>query len=167
MKYVYRSGFSVPGRTAEVVAAELSRIRKENGELTTEVVIEEARSEAAILHTAFEWDDAAAANEHRKQQARQLLRGVCIVKEDREPIPMHFHITTQEGGRYEPVELLSQDKDLYDAALDELVCKVRSAQHAVDQLLEVGSNREGEEIQTVQLVRTRLSEASEALAVLS
>lgn len=168
MSYVYRTGYSVPGVNANDAAAELQRIHADAGELTTDVVIEAARDESAVLHPAFEWDMELAAREHWKQQARQLIKGICIERENSDPVPMHFHITTNDGGRYEPVENIANDPDLYDAALAELSGKVRGAQAAVDQLMTIGAKRlKGKKRKAVESVRENLSEASEALAALS
>lgn len=165
MEFCYRKGFSVPGINAGDAAAELDRIRQFHGELTPEVVIEESRSESAPLHPAFEWDNEKAAEEFRKQQARHLLRGICIVREESTPIPMHFHISTDEGGKYERYDDVANDPDLYEAALSELTGKVRGAQAAVDQLIDIGQKRlRGPKRKAAHAVKRHLEEASEALA---
>lgn len=167
MEYVYRHGFSVPGVSASEVAEELDRIR-ETGDLTPQAVVEQSQSDDALLHPAFEWDDAKAASEHRLQQARQLLRGVFVVYEDRDPIPMHFHIRHDDRPRYERLDNVAKDPDLYAAALEELNSKVRSAQVAVDQLMTVGAGKlKGRKRKTAQAVSKHLQAAGEALAVLS
>jgi hypothetical protein len=166
--YVYRENFSIPGVSAADAAAELQRLRREAGELTPDIVVDAARDEHAVLHPAFEWDDEIAAQNFRKQQARHLLRGVCIVRDEGEPIPMHFHIVTDDGGKYESVERIQNDPDLYEAALAELTSKVRGAQSAVDQLLQIGAKRlRGQKRKTAESVRKHLEEAEEALSVLS
>ena len=166
MDYKYRTGFSVPGVPASEVAEELDRI-SELGPLTPQAVVESARDEQALLHPAFEWDDATAAHEHRLGQARTLLRGVCIVQGDSEPIPMHFHIRTEEGPRYERFNKIANNPDLYALALEELSGNVTAAQHAVKQLMAVGAGKlKGRKRKTVQAVSEHLEAAGEALAVL-
>jgi hypothetical protein len=60
--------------------AELQAIAAANGgRLTAEMVVEAARDEASPLHDFFQWDDAAAAAEHRIAQARALIRSVRVV----------------------------------------------------------------------------------------
>ncbi len=61
------------------IAAELQRISEQHhGRLTPEAVVNEARDPASDLHNCFEWDDATAADQHRLNQARELIRGVKV-----------------------------------------------------------------------------------------
>jgi hypothetical protein len=68
------------GEALEAVAA------KANGELTPGDVVNAARSKKSVLHPHFEWDDALAAEAHRLDQARNLVRLICVEDE-----------STQEG----------------------------------------------------------------------
>lgn len=62
---------------------ELERIRKKNGgALDAVAVVEASRSKRAVLHKEFEWDDAVAAEEHRRERARYLMRHIVVVVED-------------------------------------------------------------------------------------
>jgi hypothetical protein len=57
------------------VVAELRRIADENGgELRPVDVVAAARPAKSVLHRKFTWDDTAAAEQWRLQQARQLIR---------------------------------------------------------------------------------------------
>jgi hypothetical protein len=59
---------------------ELDKLRGHNsGDLTPEAVVEAARSAESALHGAFEWDDSKAAQQHRLQQATQLIRAVIVI----------------------------------------------------------------------------------------
>ena len=49
------------------------------GRLTPMEVVDAARDRGSVLHSYFTWDDAAAAQEHRIEQARQLIRGIQVV----------------------------------------------------------------------------------------
>jgi hypothetical protein len=81
MKYEYQGPGRPAGIAAPVVAAELDRLHLEHGEIKPVVVVEASVDEDAPLHGAFEWDDEAAADEHRLSQARQLIRAVVMVPE--------------------------------------------------------------------------------------
>lgn len=50
-------------------------------------VLARARNESSALHSHFEWDDSAAAEGYRLQQAEQLIRRVRVVvlREDDKP----------------------------------------------------------------------------------
>ena len=58
----------------------LQDIYTRNGALTPTLVVEEARDENHPLHEHLEWDDSLAAEKHRLDQARQLIRTVRVVE---------------------------------------------------------------------------------------
>jgi hypothetical protein len=64
---------TTPQREALLALAELHQ-----GRITPEMVVEAARDPNSPLHSAFTWDDAQAAHEHRLAQARVLLRRVRV-----------------------------------------------------------------------------------------
>jgi hypothetical protein len=84
MVYKWRNGASAGGLPAQVVGEQLESIRQShNGRMTPANVVEAARPETAPLHPAFEWDDAAAAESWRQEQARFIIRHVAVeVKKD-------------------------------------------------------------------------------------
>jgi hypothetical protein len=69
---------------AQVVGERLEHLRVANGgrPVTPERVVDDARPEDSPLHEAFEWDDSAAAEEWRKEQARYIIRHVQVVLEE-------------------------------------------------------------------------------------
>jgi hypothetical protein len=73
----FQSGAS---KDAKAVGAHLEMLRKKSkGELTPEDVLADAKHNNSPLHSFFEWDDSAAAAQHRLQQARGLIRAVVAV----------------------------------------------------------------------------------------
>lgn len=66
--------------TASEVGGHLELLRQQSkGELTPEDVLNDARNPNSPLHSYFEWDDSAAAEQHRLNQARGLIRAVVAV----------------------------------------------------------------------------------------
>ena len=65
---------------ANIVGNHIELLRKEqHGELTPEDVLKDAKNPNSPLHSFFEWDDGAAADQHRLHQARGLIRAVVAV----------------------------------------------------------------------------------------
>lgn len=62
----------------EQVAAELKRLERDNGRLLPDDVIETARDPDNPLYSYFEWDDAICGRDHRREQARKLIRSVKL-----------------------------------------------------------------------------------------
>lgn len=84
---------------AAAVGAHIELLRKEQkGELTPEDVLKDARNPNSPLHTFFEWDDGLAAEQHRLQQARGLIRAVVAiyVSEDRPAVRARAYVHVPE-----------------------------------------------------------------------
>lgn len=60
----------------------LEAIREENNGLTDDCIVEAASVQSHVLHNWFEWDDTVAAVEHRRSQARSLLRSISITYQE-------------------------------------------------------------------------------------
>lgn len=132
--YSFRPGARVTGVSAADAGAELARLRQ-SGPLTPRVVVDEARDAANPLHPAFEWDDAKAADEHRLQQARGIIRAVYVkTVSDEAPRPVFVHVTTEDGGSYERLSVVAATPDLYATAVDELRGKLVAAQQSLREL---------------------------------
>lgn len=57
----------------------LTEIYRERGELTPQLVVNEARDPAHQLHSRFEWDDTIAGEAYRQVQAAEIIRSVKLV----------------------------------------------------------------------------------------
>lgn len=71
--------------------------RKHGGFVTPELLVQEARAKASPLHVEFEWNDAKAADAHRLDQARYVLRTIVTTVEviDREPAVVRAFVSVQ------------------------------------------------------------------------
>lgn len=99
--------------------ATLTGFYQKHGELTPQIVVDEARPKGAPLHDHFEWNDEAAGEEWRRHQAAQLIRSVRVefstdadASAERKYVRA-FHSLREAGdserGGYAPVEELFQD----------------------------------------------------------
>jgi hypothetical protein len=65
---------------AKEVGAHLEMLREKfKGELTPKDVLDDAKNNNSPLHSFFEWDEGAAAEQYRLQQARGLIRSVVVI----------------------------------------------------------------------------------------
>lgn len=56
------------------VEALMEIARRHGGTITPRQVVDEARDESSVLHGAFTWDDAIAADKYRILEAQHLIR---------------------------------------------------------------------------------------------
>lgn len=108
---------------ADVVLAELERIRKNGGgELTAGAVVNDARPPDSRLHPLFEWDDAKAGEQFRENQARRVIRAIVIVREEQAPAPAYLNVKIV---RDERAVRFYQHSDVIIDRPDEFVSAVR------------------------------------------
>lgn len=82
--FKFRPGYSLPV-AAQKVGERLEDIRDANGgTLTPGAVVDDARPEDSPLHPCFEWNDQVAAELHREDTARRIIRSVEIIRTDRD-----------------------------------------------------------------------------------
>ncbi len=94
-------------------------VRQRHGALTPALVVQEARANRTnagkLLNARLEWRDDVAAEAHRIDQARELIRTCTVVyreaTETEGPQSMRaFHsVSGPDGHHYEPAEVVAQD----------------------------------------------------------
>jgi len=137
MAYYWTNGFRYHV-DAEVAGAEVKRIEQKYGVCKPQCVVDESQPEDAPLHSEFEWDDAVAANEHRLEQARCLIRSIRIADEPTgERKHAFFHVATQPVKGYVDRARVMSEPELHRAALEEAVRYLNGAKARFDDLSEL------------------------------
>lgn len=144
---IYQFRTKMPNLDPNQVGCELERIRQVNdGHLKTEDVVSEAADAASPLHEAFTWDDAEAAQQHRMQQARYLIRNVQVAYDQRDPAPAFYNVIVEaadgKARYYQHISVLSSNPVEYEAALRTMRTKLAEAQKGLNQLLDVAPKRQ-------------------------
>jgi IMP dehydrogenase/GMP reductase len=110
-----------------VVLEALQEVEAQHGFLGVDEVLEAARDEKNPLHAELEWDDAVAADEHRKDQIRGLIRTyrVTFITADQEKHLVRGYVSVrypQEGNRqvYVRTTTVLADHDLRQQMLADL-----------------------------------------------
>jgi hypothetical protein len=67
---------SINTNKQEFLIQELDNVEKTYGEITPKNTVDYARPDSSPLHEYFEWNDTIAAEKHRHQQARILIKRV-------------------------------------------------------------------------------------------
>jgi hypothetical protein len=163
---------SVAGIPAETLQDALTRIYAREGSLRASAVLEDSRPEDAPLHPAFEWDDAAAAEQYRLDQARSLIRSVTVVMPDGDRVQQWIHVpnvSTNREGEYHPPEVIVAKPDLYALAVGEASARVQQAEASVRQLKdraqEVGGEK-ADQLARITIAMQALQTASAAVSSL-
>jgi hypothetical protein len=107
---------------ANAAGEALVQLTQDFGEfLEPEAVIEKAKPKRSPLHSGFEWDDSLAALEHRKHQARDMLKSlrVIVVNAEGEKAPTRVFLNIQQGSEqgYFLTHKVLEEPDLYSTLL--------------------------------------------------
>jgi hypothetical protein len=121
---------SPPPFDRAALAVYLTNLEKPDGRLLEEDVVADARNPASPLHPHFEWDNRAAAEAHRLQQARQLIRMVrVVVTVHRVDVtgPKYVRDYKNDGVGYRDVALVRREEDIRRETFVAELLRVRSA----------------------------------------
>ena len=117
-RYKARSGAHISDEQAQKYGSHLEKLMKKlNGKVTTEQIVEDAKKKKSPIHEYFEWNDTKAAGEYRKHQARLLKNSIVVVEKIRDeevemPAFIHYEAETNEK------EGNGEKKERYYVSLD-------------------------------------------------
>ena len=120
MVYQWKSGCRY-GISAQAAGEQCEQLAKA-GNLSAKSLVDVNRPEDAPLHPAFEWNDAAAAELYREEQARHIIRSIVTVKEQNEQettVRAFLHIEANKEPEYKPINTILSNKSDTDALLKE------------------------------------------------
>lgn len=141
MVYKWRTyDYPVPAQEA---GEHIEELDKKYGEVTPEILLEDARPEGSLLHPLYEWCDDVAAEKYRLQQSGKILRELVVVKVDHpefEPdVPVRAFIPVtprQSKGIFRPIVDAMSDEEtrrqVFENALQELAMFEAKYKHLVD-----------------------------------
>lgn len=58
----------------------MEKLNLEHGEVTPQIMVDDARPEDALMHPMYEWNDDVAAEKYRYCQARKIMSELVIIK---------------------------------------------------------------------------------------
>lgn len=159
------------GLDAQSVGEELERIRVDHGHLTPQGVVDESRTDDAVLHPCFTWDDATAAEAHRRHEARTITRSLRVVYPDNgESEPLYVHVrkvesedSNQEGGYYEQARTVVANVSLFDNAWRAAQERLSAAAKALADLENLSKQRKNFESHAITAARSKITEAQDLL----
>ncbi len=111
--------------SAQEAGAEIESCKNAEGFITPNAVVEKAKPETSVIHSCFEWDDAAAAEQFRLRQAAYLLRNIVTVdvfgngaEESPEPVRAFVNIKSDEERGYKTITAVLDNRDEYSYMLE-------------------------------------------------
>lgn len=117
-EYKFRIQFrDKPDIIPETAADVLRDVAQANGgELRPGDVVDAARDEESPIHAWFEWDDSTAAEAYRVDQARDLIKSVRVIRDDRPEEPVFVHVSHGRNCHYVEAAQIVAAEDDWEAA---------------------------------------------------
>lgn len=72
--------------------------------LTAKTLLDASRPEDAPLHDEFEWNDSIAAERYREDQARHLIRSLCVAPDSSDSPTIRAFFTVSSDSTYENIQ---------------------------------------------------------------
>lgn len=117
---IYKFGRPMPrGVKAEDIGQVIEQLIVERGEARPEAVVDLARNPDNPLHPCFEWDDTKAAEAHRIDQARYVLRAVVIVRDSASDTTIRAFVSPEREGGYRTIEAVMSDPTSRDLLIEQ------------------------------------------------
>jgi hypothetical protein len=141
--YQLKGGARLSGIPIQTIGEELERIRLQNdGWLTPAMTLEASRSENAVLHSFFEWDDTEAAERYRLDQARYVIRSVEVesIYEDG-PTDIRAFVEVREGkvSRFISISEAMSSVELRQQQIEEALRQLNAWRRKWEVYTELGS----------------------------
>lgn len=111
------------GASPQVIGEALEEIKSANGgALKPRHVVDAARNKSHPLHKHFEWDDAVAAEAHRRDQARHLISLVCVVDPEgqKPPTRQYYSLVSGRQQAYRTIDEVRNSAAMQTALLEQL-----------------------------------------------
>lgn len=100
---IYQWGTRALRADPQKVGEAVERLTVSNdGVCPPSALVDDARPDDSPLHKLFTWDDSVAAELHRRQEARNAIRYLTVVRnEDDDPVPgfLHVNIITDDEAK--------------------------------------------------------------------
>lgn len=129
-------------KRAAVLAVEIKALQRSDGSYEPVDLITWARQHPkSMLYEAFEWNNAAAAAEHRLDQARRMLRQyVVVVRGSVQPVSLisvTSRRTEDNKGSYLTVSAIAANKALRAEVLEQAKVQLRGLKEKYGWLTEL------------------------------
>lgn len=132
--FKYKSHRSFPISAQEAGEALEDVFEGAGGSAKPRDIVEAARPEGSRLHSCFEWDDAVAAEAHREDQARYLVRSVVTVASEDVEGPQVIRAfvsikdTETDERSYVTTSDAMEDEEIRNAVLEEVFRQLEALQ---------------------------------------
>jgi hypothetical protein len=168
--YRFRAGVHFKDLAPETVHRELEKLRRKGGgSISAASVVEAARPQKHPLHSAFEWDDSAAAERYRLDQARGLITSIRVeIPEQGADHQVYVHVrpahaSIRAPGVYEPQVVVARDPGKKAQLLEDMVARLRDLERSMREFERLVEGADPDQGPIVVLATQALATARDAI----
>jgi len=146
-KYKAKKNAHFGNNQAQIYGEQLDILKSKNhGQLTTQLVLEDAKNDYSPIHSYFTWQDEKAAEQYRIWEARKLINGIevvdIIIKDDKEvevvrPLMFNLKIDDDSAQQYYDSKMVLEDDDLRKRLLDQAMNEAGRWQEKYEKIVEL------------------------------
>ena len=136
MKYQWKD--SNYKASADMVGRRVAQLEKQHGVCHPKLLVDDARPLTSPLHDLFEWDDQAAAESYRIDQARGVLQAIRVVfQEGDEPVMAFVHVRLEGAPGYVSIIRAMSDGEMREQVLGDALAALEALKRRYDGLREL------------------------------
>lgn len=156
-------------RTKQLYSDEIQKLYDVHNCVTPSKVLTTASDPNNVLHNYFEWDNTKAANEHRLNQARSLIRTVIIRTEENNDGENFWHIPSRvvmedgsKEGEYKPLSAILKSQSSFERTMNEVSGMFKASKLKLEALTNAAENEDN--VALLSIVLQSLHTAESALS---
>lgn len=139
---IYRWKIPIYKISAQEAGEHIQKLVDKYGEVTPQILLDDARSKDSLLHSCYEWDDSKAAEKHRLNQSKQIIANLVVVsmKNGIQSEPTNAFITIKERNErasYISVARAVSNKVTKDQVMKNALAELKMFEHKYGALLNV------------------------------
>lgn len=139
----FREGFRVKGITPAALHRHIEAVEAQHGhKATAQELLASARPKNSPIYHLFEWNDKKAAEEHRLEKARYLLRAVMVeyyIEKTQRTVEVRAHVFIPGEKAYLSIKTILTDEARRATMLEEAKAELRAWQRKYSALHELTS----------------------------
>ena len=131
---------------AQDVGDHIEELDKQFGEVTPQILLDDARPDKALLHPLYEWRDDVAAEKYRLGQSREIMSELVLVCVANEPVqvsaPVRAFVSVsdlKEKARYRPVVTVMSEEETRQQVIKNALAELDAFKRKYDGLVDFAS----------------------------
>jgi hypothetical protein len=124
----------------------IENLEKKHGAITPKIILDESRSDKALLHKCFDWNDTTAAEKYRESQAGFIIRNLVVVNvsqsdptNEEVSVRAFVSVTAEENKQYVSINTALADDGMREEVLSSCLSELKAVKVKYGNLKELAA----------------------------